>query len=243
MPSFRKEPLNFFIIGLLSISLVIGLMPFAGADERDFRHRQFLDSRYHHNHHYPARGLYFDVLPPGHREVFWGRSRYYFFDGAWYRPVKRRFLVVAPPFGMVVPFLPPYYSTVMVGGVPYYYANEVYYREAPSGYIIVAPPAGEVIPAPPPQGPPPGPPPGLPPGPTPAGPRSGEQLFIYPRQGQSEKKQADDRYECHRWAAGQTGYDPTKPPVGMPEGQLIQTRADYQRAMSACLEGRGYTVK
>jgi hypothetical protein len=41
----------------------------------------------------------------------------------------------------------------------------------------------------------------------------------------------------------QTGFDPTQPPGGSPEPQKIEKRADYQRAMSACLDGRGYTVK
>jgi len=68
-------------------------------------------------------------------------------------------------------------------------------------------------------------------------------MFIYPRQGQSEQVQADDRYACHLWAVDQTGFDPTQPPGSSPESQKTDKRADYQRAMSACLDGRGYTVK
>ena len=74
-------------------------------------------------------------------------------------------------------------------------------------------------------------------------PSSTERIFIYPRKGQSEELQAKDRYECHRWAVSQTGYDPTQPTGGMPEAQTNQKRADYQRAMGACLDGRGYTMK
>lgn len=70
-----------------------------------------------------------------------------------------------------------------------------------------------------------------------------ERIFVYPRQGQSEDLQAKDRYECHDWARSQTHYDPTQSYSGMPEAQLIQMRSDYQRAMGACLDGRGYTVK
>jgi hypothetical protein len=29
----------------------------------------------------------------------------------------------------------------------------------------------------------------------------------------------------------------------MPQAQLNQMRADYQRAMGACLDGRGYSIK
>jgi hypothetical protein len=32
-------------------------------------------------------------------------------------------------------------------------------------------------------------------------------------------------------------------PQGMSANQAMQARADYQRAMAACLDGRGYTVK
>ena len=74
-------------------------------------------------------------------------------------------------------------------------------------------------------------------------PSSTERIFVYPRQGQSEELQAKDRYECHSWAVSQTHYDPTRPTSGMPEVQLNQMRADYQRAMGACLDGRGYTMR
>jgi hypothetical protein len=74
-------------------------------------------------------------------------------------------------------------------------------------------------------------------------PSSDGRIFVYPRKGQSDQQQAKDRYECHSWGVSQTGYDPTQPTSGMPEAQLNQMRADYKRAMSACLDGRGYTMK
>jgi hypothetical protein len=74
-------------------------------------------------------------------------------------------------------------------------------------------------------------------------PSASERIFIYPRNGQSEELQAKDRYECHSWGVSQTGYDPTQPTSGMPRTQLNRMRADYKRAMSACLDGRGYTAK
>jgi hypothetical protein len=70
-----------------------------------------------------------------------------------------------------------------------------------------------------------------------------ERLFIYPRNGQSAELQAKDRYECHSLAVSQSRYDPAQPTGGMPEAQLYQMRSDYQRAMGACLDSRGYTVK
>jgi hypothetical protein len=69
------------------------------------------------------------------------------------------------------------------------------------------------------------------------------RIFVYPRKDQSKELQEKDRYECHRWCVSQTGYDPTQPNSGMRQAQLNQMRADYKRAMSACLDGRGYTMK
>lgn len=147
---------------------------------------------------------------------------------------------------------------------------------------------------------------------------------IYPAKGQTAKQQDQDRYECHAWARGQSGFDPTQPtqapastqtaaaattspssngaPVGgMAAGAMggaavaelthhdagrgaaagalggavfqrvkqqqaaqqqqakqqaaqqqanaqqanarNQQRATYERALGACMEGRGYTVK
>jgi hypothetical protein len=112
---------------------------------------------------------------------------------------------------------------VWVGSVPYFYANSVYYVAVPGGYTVVDPPQGPVAEAP------------LPPS---------EQVYIYPREGQDDREQADDKYACHKWAVGQTGFDPTQPPgAGLGVAQIAQKRADYQRAMAACLEGRGYTVR
>jgi hypothetical protein len=74
-------------------------------------------------------------------------------------------------------------------------------------------------------------------------PLSAERIFVYPRNGQSEEQQAKDRYECHSWAVSQTHYDPTQPDRGKPEAQLNQLHADYLRAMDACLDAHGYTMK
>jgi len=83
-----------------------------------------------------------------------------------------------------------------------------------------------------------------PPGEVNQAPPSGGQLFIYPRQGQSQEKLESDRDACHSWAVNQTGYDPNKPPPGgMPGSQIGQKSADYLRALDACLDARGYTVR
>jgi hypothetical protein len=128
----------------------------------------------------------------------------------------------------VISVLPPFYTTVWLGGVPYYYADDVYYRWDPGAdaYQVVAPPpdTDELSTTPPPDQ------------------SNADQLFIYPKNGQTEQQQAQDRYECHTWASGQTGFDPTQPGGGVPADQTGARRNQYNRAMTACLEARGYTV-
>ena len=217
---------QYFMIGLilavLSGIMLFGLTQVVHAAERGGGHQEFVDSRHGHDHAYPARGQYSERLPSGYRAVPYGHSRYYFHEGVWYRPEGGRFVIFAPPFGLVVPFLPLYYTTLWVGGSPYYYANEVYYTQTAGGYAVVESPKGDVTQPPP---------------------ATTGKIFIYPRKGQSDQQQAKDRYECHTWAVGQTQYDPTKPTATVPEAQPNQKRADYDRAMGACLDGRGYTVK
>jgi hypothetical protein len=43
--------------------------------------------------------------------------------------------------------------------------------------------------------------------------------------------------ECSYWAIGKTGYDPSRSPAD------DARRGDYLRAVSGCLESRGYSVK
>ncbi len=213
--------LKVLIVTALAAAAPLPFAPAAGADEWGHHHGEYRDMRFHHDRFYPARGGFVVVLPPGYRTFGYGGVDYFFAGGVWYRGARGRFVVVAPPFGVVVPFLPPYYTTVWVAGVPYYYANEVYYMQAPGGYVVVSPPQAAPSQTPPPT----------------------EQLYVYPRNGQNEQQQANDRYECHRWATSQTGFDPTMPQAGITRDDFSRKNADYRRAISACLDGRGYTVK
>jgi uncharacterized protein involved in type VI secretion and phage assembly len=62
--------------------------------------------------------------------------------------------------------------------------------------------------------------------------------MVYPKDGQTQEQIGKDKYECHKWAVSQTGFDPTQ--AG---GSAPNRRMDYIRAQTACLEGRGYSVK
>lgn len=202
--------------------------------QRDDRKRQLpttppprgyvLDKRYDHNHYYPPAGYRLPRLPSGYRVFHYHDRPYYYYGGIWYLYSGVYFSVTVPPVGITVPILPPYYTTIWVGGVPYYYANGVYYVWQPVQrvYIVTDPPPASSV--------------------------SEEQtepkkLFIYPKEGQSEEQQAKDRYQCHGWAVTQSGFDPTRAGGGVPVEQYVGKRDEYHRAMKACLEARGYSVK
>jgi hypothetical protein len=65
------------------------------------------------------------------------------------------------------------------------------------------------------------------------------QTYAYPSKGQSPQQQVNDRIECNKWAVNESGYDPDLRSHRHPESGP----AAYARAFSACLEGRGYTVR
>lgn len=177
---------------------------------------EWWDGAHSHGHAYPVPGYRVIVPPPQARFVFYGGTRYAFHEGIWYAPGPGGFVVVRPPYGVVIDGLPAFATLLTIGAVTYWYANGTYYRAVPAGgYEVVAPPPGADDPLP-----------------------GAQRTFVYPREGQSAEKQADDEYECHRWAVGQSGYDPTAANPGN-----AGARPDYNRAQAACLEGRGYTVK
>jgi hypothetical protein len=56
------------------------------------------------------------------------------------------------------------------------------------------------------------------------------QLNMVPRNGQSTTQESVDRRDCQQWASQQAGTS-------------AANGSDYQRAMVACIEGRGYAVE
>jgi hypothetical protein len=146
-------------------------------------------------------------------------------------------------YSWFLPILPLAYSTYWWGGVPYYYANDVYYTYDPNyqGYVATDPPpvadpngsatAPSDSSAPTdgaqqldstqgaPQSGPSGPIDGAP-----------AQIFMYPKNGQSADQQARDKAECQQWATEQAG-------------SVAQNGSNFNRAMVACVEGRGYSAR
>ena len=187
---------------------------------------QHLDSRFSHNQLYFDRGYAVREAPRAGLAIERGPDHFWYDRGVWYRGDGVRWVVVGAPFGAFVPVLPPFYTTIWFRGLPYYYANETYYTwdDGRGEYEVVEPPPGIDAQA------------------STQAPAS-DSIFVYPKNGQSAEQMDRDRYECHRSAVEQTGYDPTQAGGGVPPDTAVTKRADYFRAQAACLDARGYSVK
>lgn len=229
-----RRLINTSRIALLMLASVVSIAAMAQRppEVRGGPHMVF-DARHGHNHYYPAPGVVVRSVPHDAYVTRYHGTPYYFRGGIWYRHAGPGFVVARPPLGTVVTVLPPFYSTVWFGGVPYYYADYVYYRwdAGINGYVVAPPPDGSAYEGDDDNTP------------TATAASSSNDVFVYPKNGQNDEQQATDRYECHRWAADQTGFDPTKSQGGVNANEVDARRADYQRAQTACLEARGYSVK
>jgi hypothetical protein len=78
---------------------------------------------------------------------------------------------------------------------------------------------------------------------TAAVPTLAENISATPKFGQTQEQLAADRAECQLWAKGQTGFDPTQYGGGVAASDYNVRRPQFGRAMAACLEGRGYSVR
>lgn len=141
-------------------------------------------------------------------------------------------------FPWFVATLPIGYSTYWWSGVPYYYWQGVYYVWSPDygEYVVTDPPpvTGGLA-----QG-------AAPPPTSAAQAQAGDgrgamSLYVYPKKGQSEQQTENDRYQCHEWSVGQTGYDPSN--TANNTQASTATPENYKRAVTACLEARGYSVR
>jgi len=153
------------------------------------------------------------------------------------------FLFFGALAGLTIPF---YYSQLWSGPGPYYYPSTPVYVQNPPGYVVAdaqprtvvtQSPGNGVIEL--------GPVNALPPASSDSAPSSDSdqapsgQWFAYPSRGQSPQQQANDHYECNKWAVNESGYDPDLRTHRNPETGPVA----YGRALSACLEGRGYAVR
>ncbi len=68
----------------------------------------------------------------------------------------------------------------------------------------------------------------------------GTKVTASPRNAQTAEQQARDHYDCYRFGVEQSGFDPMHAGAGV---QNAEQQSAFDRAQSACFEGRGYTVR
>ncbi|WP_141063440.1 DUF6515 family protein [Pseudomonas lactucae] len=167
-------------------------------------------------------GYVVDRFPDRNYRVPYRGQDYFFSGGYWYRPQGPRYVVVAPPYGIRVHYLPDYAREVWVGGALLFLAAGAYYsyEESTQQYVVVQPPAQVPSPPPAPQG-------------------NGYDVVAYPANGQSPAQVQQDGYDCYRWAAQQSGFDPQAATYA-PDPAVVQS---YRQAQGNCLSSRGYQVQ
>ncbi|KAA8698459.1 hypothetical protein F4W70_27845 [Pseudomonas cannabina] len=168
-------------------------------------------------------GYAIDRVPGGYSRIPYRGQDYFYSQGYWYRPEGPRYVVVNPPYGVRVSRLPSYSQEVWIGSSLLFLAAGTYYAYQPETqeYVVVNPPQNETVyqSAPQQQG-------------------NGYDPVAYPANGQSPQQVELDRYQCYRWAADESGFDPANF-SGQPPPEVVD---EYRRSMSACLAGRGYSV-
>lgn len=218
------------IAAALTALLVFGATTAQAGDDRSRDHDRYGDrgghDRYggHHGRVVMApAGHRVRALPRHYSRVVVNRRDYYYHGGVFYRPYYQNYIVVGAPIGARVGWLPPGYVSFGLGGHDYSYFNATFYLwdQPRREYVVVERPEGayEAMAGAP----------GLQ--------ASAAELYVYPARGQSDAQAGRDRYECHLWAVDQTQFDPS-----MGDADFSQS-GEYRRAITACLEGRGYTVK
>ena len=227
--SFRN---GLLIAAAVSLVAAMPIKDAAADDTRYSAKRQVSGSHHDSNrawpgsrpraHHYPPLGYQVRTLPRGYETVRVNRSHYHYYSGAFYRPWHDGlYVVVNAPYGARVRHLPSGYISFLIGPRRYFYVNYTYYlwERGIQEYVVVEEPAGAEAAV------------------VSASDSAFAELFVYPNRGQDEEQRDRDRYECYRWAVEETDVDPG---VERPD---FSRAGDYRRALSACLEGRGYTVK
>jgi hypothetical protein len=174
---------------------------------------------------HPGTGYYGGGSPYYQGGHYWGGG--YYHGGYWPYTYYR------PGWVWYYPVLPIGYATFWWGGMPYYYWNNLYYTWNPgyNGYVVTDPPPtagsdeyGAAV--------------GDDPSAVTAAPMAGQggagaDLYVYPRNGQSDAQTSTDRYEC------QLGRQPDG--LDRTQGGQNGNAEDYRRAMVAC-SARGYAL-
>lgn len=155
------------------------------------------------------------ALPKGHHKVTHRGKSYFYSAGRFYRHNKGAYVSIVAPLGAIVPVLPNGYISFGIGSRRHFYFEGTYYRQAQDGYVVVEKPteAEDELAY------------------------GSDKLMIYPAAGQTDEQRDRDRYECHAWSSDEAHFDPSD---GDSDPML---RADYDRAMEACMLARDYVVR
>lgn len=93
----------------------------------------------------PRRNSYFYSVPASYLYINFGGLTYRYWDGVFYRPHNKLFVVIAPPPGIFIRVLPVGYRRIIVRDYPYYYYNGTYYDQHEDHYNVIPPPVGAVV--------------------------------------------------------------------------------------------------
>jgi hypothetical protein len=98
-------------------------------DNNRYDNNRYDNRRYNNRYNYPTRTSVsiFASLPFGTVSVSYGDRYYHYYDGRYYRPYDRGYVMVDPPIGILVPALPAGSVAVMIGTRPYYRFGSVFY--------------------------------------------------------------------------------------------------------------------
>ena len=186
-----------------------------------------------HGHHAThvgnAAGHYSHGYAPWELRQPWRENNYasqhwpYYWQGGFWRGVYWPRVYASVTLPLFIVSLPANSVTYWYDDVPYYYANHVYYLRdvEQNGYVVATPPLTTVS--------------------HPDAATVTQRLFVYPRNGQSNEQQASDEQACRQWAGDQLQAQAAMEPTA--DAVSDYDSSDYQRAMIACLDGRGYTAK
>jgi uncharacterized protein YgiM (DUF1202 family) len=84
-------------------------------------------------------------LPSRHTVISYGKDKYHYHDGRYYRPYGAGFILVRPPLGLVVFEIPVNSRTVVSAGLTYHEFGGVHYLRKGAGYEVVRPVRGTSV--------------------------------------------------------------------------------------------------
>ncbi len=96
-----------------------------------------------------VRGKRVKKLTRQHVVVAHRSTNYRYYNGVFYRPAGREFVVVSAPIGIRVRVLPARRIKVRVRGSLFFYFNGTFYRQTEDfkEYEVIAPPIGAIVPS------------------------------------------------------------------------------------------------